>query len=171
MVDQLTLQTTISLLTLISLTIGVIYHIMTLRNTRKNQELQLETRQAQLYMNLDDTYHSPEFRKLLYEMLDLEWKDYDEWYEKVRGTNIPSQVAFGSVMGYFNGLGLLVRKGLIDIDTVYDLLATWIVVVWEKYIPIMQAQRDRRNRPIWGEFEYLYNEVKKIDQQHPELKT
>jgi len=106
----LTLQTTISLLTLISLTIGVIYHIMTLRNTRKNQELQLETRQAQLYMNLYDTYHSPEFRKLLYTMLDLEWKDYDEWYEKYARKDLPEMVAFGSVMGYFNGLGLLATR-------------------------------------------------------------
>ncbi len=154
----------------VSIVVAVIYHIMTLRNTRKNQELQLETRQAQLYMNLYDTYHSPEFRKLLYTMLDLEWKDYDEWYEKY-GRGNPEEIAFGSVMGYFNGLGLLVKKGLIDADTVYDLLATWIVVVWEKYLPIVLAQRDVFNRPVWGEFEYLYNEVKKIDQQHPELKT
>ena len=167
----MTLQTTISLLTLISLTIGVIYHIMTLRNTRKNQELQLETRQAQLYMNLYGTYHSPEFRKQLYKLLNLEWKDYDEWHEKYGGTDLPETVAFGSVMGYFNGLGLLVRKGLIDVDTVYELLSAFIVEVWEKHLPIMLAQRDYYNRPIWGEFEYLYNEVKKIDQQHPELKT
>jgi len=69
------------------------------------------------------------------------------------------------------GFWLLVRKCLIDIDIVYDLLATFIVIVWEKYLPIMLAQRDYYNRPVWGEFEYLYNEVKKIDQQHPELKT
>ena len=64
MVDQLTLQTTISLLTLISLTIGVVYHIMTLRNAKKNQELQLETRQAQLFMNIFESYRGIEFRRI-----------------------------------------------------------------------------------------------------------
>jgi len=165
------LQTVLTYLTLISVPVGVFYHIMTLNNTRRNQRLALETRQAQLYMNLYATYHSPEFRELLYKLMYQEWKDYDEWNEKYGEKNYPEMVAFGSVMGYFNGLGLLVRKSLIDIDTVYDLLSTFIVVVWEKHLPIMQAQRDKRNRPIWGEFEYLYNEVKKIDQQYPELKT
>lgn len=30
----------------LSITIGVVYHIMTLQNTRRNQHLTLETRQA-----------------------------------------------------------------------------------------------------------------------------
>ena len=63
MVEQLTLQTTISLLTLISLTIDVIYHIMTLNNTRKNQRLQLETRQAQLFMQAYGTFVDRDFQK------------------------------------------------------------------------------------------------------------
>jgi len=52
-------ETLINLLALISIPIGVFYHIMTLNNTGKNQELTikaqnhaLETRQAQLFMNI-----------------------------------------------------------------------------------------------------------------------
>jgi hypothetical protein len=40
------LQTVLTYLTLISVPVGVFYHIMTLRNTRKNQQLILETRRA-----------------------------------------------------------------------------------------------------------------------------
>ena len=46
------LQTLLTYLTLISVPFGVFYHIMTLNNTRKNQQMQLETRQAQLFFNL-----------------------------------------------------------------------------------------------------------------------
>jgi hypothetical protein len=42
------IQTALTYLTLISVPVDVFYHIMTLRNTRRNQELQLETRHAQL---------------------------------------------------------------------------------------------------------------------------
>jgi hypothetical protein len=49
MVEQLTLQTLIMFIQAAGILVAVIYHIMTLRNTRKNQQLQLESRQLQLY--------------------------------------------------------------------------------------------------------------------------
>jgi hypothetical protein len=52
MAEPLTLQTLLTYLTLISVPVGVFYHIMTLRNTRRNQELTLETRQAQMFMQI-----------------------------------------------------------------------------------------------------------------------
>ncbi len=57
------LQTILTYLTLISVPVGVIYHIMTLRNTRKNQLLQLETRQTQLYMQVLNKVSSLEFQR------------------------------------------------------------------------------------------------------------
>ena len=186
MVDLAMLQVVRDLVAIFGVIAGFSYYVMTVRNAQKTRELSLkaqeltlkaqeqalETRQAQLYMNLYATYHSPEFRELLYKiMFHQEWKDYDEWKEKYGEENYQELVAFGSVMGYFNGLGLLVRKGLIDVDTVYELLSSFVLWVWEKHLPIVQVKRDESNRPFWNEFEYLYNEIMKIDQQHPELKT
>jgi hypothetical protein len=62
MVDQLALQTIGILMTGVSLTIAAAYYTLTLRNTQKNQQLQLETRQAQLYMGLVNTFNSYEHR-------------------------------------------------------------------------------------------------------------
>jgi len=50
MIEPVNLQTVLTYLTLISVSVGVFYHIMTLRNTRKNQQLQLETRQINTYL-------------------------------------------------------------------------------------------------------------------------
>ena len=55
------IQTLLTYLTLISVPIGIFYYIMTLNNTRKNQQMQLETRQAQLFMNIYNTYRSKEY--------------------------------------------------------------------------------------------------------------
>ena len=114
------LQTLLGYLTPISLTIGVIYHIMTLNNTRKNQQLQLETRQLNTYMefkrNLLDTVSS--WNEVIFQH---EWKDYDDWVEKYGPLTNPD--AFGDtllVFEFINGLGLLVRKGILDIDIVCE---------------------------------------------------
>jgi hypothetical protein len=57
---MINIQALLTYLTLISIPVGVTFHIMTLNNTRKNQQQQLETRQAQLFMQmynkLDDSY-------------------------------------------------------------------------------------------------------------------
>jgi len=49
MVEPVNLQTVLTYLTLISIPVGVIYHIMTLRNTRKTRELTLRARAPYLY--------------------------------------------------------------------------------------------------------------------------
>ena len=50
---------------------------------RKAQEQAVETRQAQLLMNLYETYSSLNFRRQLNTIWYLEWTDYDEtdWRE------------------------------------------------------------------------------------------
>ena len=60
-------QTLLGYLTPISLTVGVVYYILTLRNTRRNQEMQLETRQAQLFMQIYDRRSSSEMTKMEWE--------------------------------------------------------------------------------------------------------
>ena len=67
------LQTILTYLTLISIPIGVLYHIMTLRNTSKNQQLQLESRQIQLYMQLLDRFASEENRLRSAQVLQMEF--------------------------------------------------------------------------------------------------
>lgn len=49
---EITYQMVLSTLQTLSLGVGVIYYIMTLQNTRRNQQLTLETRQAQLLMQI-----------------------------------------------------------------------------------------------------------------------
>jgi hypothetical protein len=63
---------------------------------------------------------------------------------------------------YFDGAGLLVKSGLIDLGLVDELLREPLVASWEAMRPWAIENRKRtKNEAIWRNFEYLYNEVKK----------
>ena len=73
------IQTVLTYLTLISVPVGVAYHIMTLNNTRKNQQMQLDTRQAQLYTTLwNQSFNNPEWMKNYLIMDKLKWTTFTE---------------------------------------------------------------------------------------------
>lgn len=179
MAEPITLQTLLTYLTLISVPVGVFYHIMTLRNTRKNQELQLETRQAQLFMGLYETYKSPEFRKRHSEIINQEWETYDDFMEKYGSeTNPDAWTRWMSTGAFYNGIGILLKQGLIGIALVEELLSNAVFISWVRMGPIVKDWRERDRRFEGGRsskynffhgFEYLYNELKKWEQEHPEL--
>jgi hypothetical protein len=51
---EITYQMVLSPLQTVSLMVGVIYYIFIMRNSQKNQQMQLETRQTQLFMQFND---------------------------------------------------------------------------------------------------------------------
>ena len=59
---EITYQVVLSTLQTFGLLVGIFYYVMTLRNQQKNQQLALETRQAQLFMNIyDRRLNNPNF--------------------------------------------------------------------------------------------------------------
>lgn len=81
MVDQMTLQTIGILLTAVTVSIAAIYYTMTLRYAKRSQELQLETRQAQLFMPIYSTSYNEEHIKAISEI--QKW-EYDSARDKKR---------------------------------------------------------------------------------------
>jgi hypothetical protein len=179
MVDQMTLQTIGILLTAVTVSIAAIYYTLTLRYTRRNQELTLkaqeqalETRQAQLFMSIYSTYSSAEFHKAYREILNCQWKDYDDFQSKYGFEVNPDADAKGRMINaYFEGVGVLMKRGLIDPSIVDDLISGVIIRYWEKYEPYILEYRKRRDWPQAGEHvEYLYNKIKPIaSKQREEL--
>ena len=174
------LDTVLSLLQTASIIIGVFYYIMTLQNSNKNQQLTLkaqenatETRQAQLFMYLYETWSSPEFSKHWYIIRSWEWTDYDDFMEKYGDKKNPDlYISFSTVTKFFEGLGVLVKRGLVDPTMVDDLMSGFIIRLWEdfgeSFIKDMRVRQGFPQAYEWGE--YLYNVIKPIaDQQHPEF--
>jgi hypothetical protein len=147
----------------IGVMIALIYYTLTIRNQNR-------TREAQLLMNLYETYRSPEFRKRQMIIHNLEYSDFDDFWLKYGGeTNPEFWAEWFSVAAYFNGIGVLVKRGLVDINLVEGLLSNIIwrswtnmggtILGWRK---VIAPSRDRKYDLLHG-FEYLYNELVKRD--------
>jgi len=136
--------------------VAVIYYILVLRNQNR-------TRQAQLFMQIYSVFRTEEFQDNITDIWSWKWDDYDDFMKKYGPTTNPKAWrALGSIAGYFEGIGLLVNKKLMDISLVENLMSGHIIYFWEKIKPLSVDLRINLNYPqldMWKE--YLYNEIKK----------
>jgi hypothetical protein len=71
---------------------------------------------------------------------------------------------------YFENIGVLLKRGLIDVSEVDDMISGYVMGYWRKFENAMVEFRKRNNRPEAAEhIEYLYNEVQQVyKEQHPD---
>jgi len=163
MIDPVSLQMVRDIVAIFGVIAGFTYYVMVVRNSQKNQQMQLETRQAQLFMQIYQGMSSPEHFRMANELSKMEWDDYDDFYRKYSGEHNPEAFAMRYSTWYrYNGIGLLVKAGLIDVNRVYDLLNEMILWQWVKWEDIIVRSRDLYNLPGYMEgFEFIANEMKK----------
>jgi hypothetical protein len=166
--------------------IAAVFYILNLRISQRNQELSLktqelalkaqqqasETRQAQLFIQLYTTFTSYDFKSKWNDVMQKwEWKDIDDYNSKYGFHNHEEFSKLDFIGTYFEGIGVMVKRGLIDVTLVDDLMSGHIVSGWERFEPIIMDWRENLNWPQMLEWwEYLYHEVKGImEKQHPEL--
>ena len=158
--------------------VAAIYYVMNLRMSRKNQELSLktqeqtlETRQAQLFMNVYQRFGEPDLLGAWYEAMSCQWRDFDDFIAKYgQEANPAFWIKFLTLGTFFEGIGVLVKRGYIDATLVDDMMSMHIVTYWQKFEPIIMGFRRIWNSPTVNEyFETLYDAVYEIwRQQHPE---
>jgi hypothetical protein len=132
---------------------AAIYYILQLRH-------QARVRQTDIVMRLYSQFNSLEFTKVCEEVLNREAKDYDDYRKKYGMAEVTA------VGMFFEGIGILLKRGLVDVELVDDMFTTDIKWTWEKLKDLTLVSRKVRNQPeIFEWFEYLYNEMKKREQQ------
>jgi hypothetical protein len=160
-------------LTGFSITASIVYYANVLSNANKTQQLQLETRKAQLYMQILDRFSSEENRLRSIEVLQMDVKDYEDYRENWSMYKNPEAAAKRfHVWTEIDGLGQLLSEGLISIDFIPAIIYRTVKLHWEKYGPIIKEIRNReggeqRNRNVY--FEYFYNEIIKYQNENPEI--
>ena len=159
------------ILTGLGLTASIVYYSTILSNANKTRELQLqaqehatETRQAQMFMDLYKQFNDPDFVKRKRRVANFEFTSYEE-YDKKYGPESNSEAYDDhfSVAAFFEGIGILVKRGLID-----DMMSESVLSFWGKYRDVFYKVRRKYNYPTSAEHvEYLYESVKKIvEEQH-----
>lgn len=151
----------------ISVVIGVINSILMSKRAAKTAQTTLETRQAQLFMQIFNNFHEPKFYNKLADFLTWKWKGYDDFMKKYGPKKNPKAwYSSGSIAAFFGGVGVLVYQNLIDVDLVGELMGKHVILFWEKMEPISKKMRRRLNVPeIDEKLEYLYNEMVKREQR------
>ena len=163
-------------LTGLSITASIIYYTNVLRNANKTQQQQIDTRQMQIFMQIyNQSHNNPNFTKAIHRILDIvntkPIKSYEE-FQKLR-ENEQIRESLGLVSGFYEGLGVLVREDYVRIRPVALLMTGMTRVWWEgvyKYW-IIEGRKEMKWPRFMSEAEYLYDELMKYVEEHPELAT
>jgi hypothetical protein len=136
------------------------------------QEQALETRQAELFMQIYNRWNTREMLTaygLTRFIIGPQVKDFEDWRtnHSLPGgqQNLKTWLPLQLLGTYFEGLGMLVKKGLIDVAMVDDLFAGRIIWFWEAWEKIAKGARAFLQDPqLYDSTEYLYNAIKARDQ-------
>ena len=138
---------------------AVIYYV----NDHRNQA---QMRKTDLIMRLYATFMSKEFQEAEVQVLMLNVTGYAEYkakYGPYPGEH-PMHIAFRSVAAFYEAIGILLKKRLIDIDLAYEIFV--VQQRWEKLWPIIRDLRQELDFPEYMDnFEYLYHEMQRYRHQ------
>ena len=114
-------------------------------------------------MNIFESYRGIEFRRIAHQVMVFDWKDFDDWTERYNERTNPEAIAaFSSVILFYGGIGVLVRR------RARELMSTSIKGFWGRYEPIIKGDREFfKNPKMWGDIENLYKMIIEID-ENPE---
>jgi len=139
--------------------VAAIYYVLQLRHQNRMRETDLVVRLYSAFSGkeLQEAYFETVYR--------MEFVDYDDFMKKYR-MPAKSILPLWQVCKFFDGVGVLLRRKLVDIGLVDELFHVEATIVWEKVKPLLEGRRKELNQPTaYQSFEYLYNEMKKREQR------
>jgi hypothetical protein len=148
----------------VGVVVGMIVTVQELRHLRKQRQTDLLVRLAP-WLSIS----SGELLQAYVKVLNLEFKGYDDFVEKYGQplAEKPEQMAIMTVGNYFEAVGTLLRKRLLDLDLVWEYWGETFLTLWQrKYKVYVEGVRKEFNQPEFGDAgEYLYEEMRKREQQ------
>ncbi len=138
----------------LSVVIGVVFAIIQMRDAAKarHTELIIELNPA-LKVGIDD------ISEALPRIWSLDYDDYEDYLAKY-GDPLGDR-SYYVVTEYYNGLGFLLHRGLVDIEEIEYLLSGTVSETWEKVQPVVEGMRRQHGISDLCEwFEYLYERVR-----------
>jgi len=163
MVDLAEIQAAYYMVAATGVLVAALYYIYNVRTNQKTARTTLETRQTQLFMQLFAQYDNRDFMidyaKIAYEM---EYENLTDWLKKYGPNEAREYYASWTRVGrFFDGVGILVRKGLIDVDLVIEELRELILFSWDKMRPwVIEVRAEMKSPHTWENFEYLAEEAR-----------
>lgn len=119
------IETIALVLTGLSITASIIYYANTLRISNK-------ARQAQVYLQIWDKFSDPEIAARSYEIVygetgEIQLDDYIEEDGRLKTSYLKEMVRFGTVANVYEGIGVLLKNGFMDVNPIIDLYGAGIL--------------------------------------------
>ena len=171
---EITIPIMLQIIQTVGILVAIVYYITIMRSSQKTQQLQLETRKAQLYMQLFMRITSEEFIKKSLDVIRLEYDNVGEFMEKYfLGPDSSIQAKLFSMFWHIDGLGYMMSQGLIDPEMVYNFGGGFAQVWhWRKWEPVVMRFRERRGDPDFLKwFEYTAKEMMRMRQEKGLMQT
>jgi hypothetical protein len=146
-----------------SVVAGVVYYALQLRHQSKVREMDAIVR-----MNPSFNLSLNDWQQAAFKVANLQFKDYDDFVKKYGSlaTETPIVMAIHTIGNYYESIGCLLKRRLVDINYVWDCYGEALIKLWEILKPVVEGFRKQYNMPTaWRTVEYLYNEMKKREQK------
>jgi len=166
MVDLALLQSVSYMAGALGVFIAAIFYVLNLRISQRNMRLTLETRRLSLIENIASHVTDEEGEKRMQELSNYEWTDYADFNRKYGSeNNVGASAKRYALWHDYNKIGMMLRKGLVEVEDLY-MLGLWAVsLFWEKYKPIVEETRRRyAGKDYLKDMEYLAAEITKYQQ-------
>jgi hypothetical protein len=139
--------------------VGVVYYILEIRHHGRLRQTESVTRLSP-YFNMN----AREMQEAITQVCSIEYENYKDYLKKYSGK--PEDTTLKILGNYFEGIGILVDKRLVDADIVYNFWGDIIQSSWEKIQPLVADMRKDNGDPNMFRFwERLYDEMKKREQR------
>jgi hypothetical protein len=138
---------------------GVIYYVLDIRH-------QSRLRQTESMIKLSPWFNmnAREMQEAITQVCSIEYENYDDYLEKYSGR--PENTMLKTLGNYFEGIGILVYRKLVEADIVYDFWGDIIQSSWDKVKPlIVEMRKDSGDVSMFRFWEYLSDEMKKRGQK------
>ena len=116
---------------------------------------QMRVRKTDVLMRLYATWNTLEFQRAFH---TIYWADFHD-YDSAMATTGGERQVWSYVLCFYDQVGVLLRRKLIDLDLVDDLLGNSTRQLWEKVAPMIGEARERYDPRLYEHFEFLYDEM------------
>jgi len=144
-----------------SVVIGVIFSMVSIYVSTRNAT---KSRQAQIFLNFHSEVSKVDFFNDFFQIIGKwNWTDAKDFATKYGNPeNLTDYNIFIRISMQFDSLGSLVRNKLTDIKYMPRGLAIMVTSFWDRFSPIAsELEEIWENANVFGEIEYLYNEIKR----------
>jgi hypothetical protein len=156
MVDIQTVSTVIASAGVLA---GAIYYVLEIRH-------QSRLRQTESVIKLSPWFNmnAKEVQEAITHVCSIEYENYDDYLQKYSGK--PENTMLKILGNYFEGIGILVYRKLVEADIVHDFWGDIIQSSWNNVKPlIVEMRKDSGDANMFWFWEYLSDETKKRRQK------